>query len=120
MTRYRKFRKRRGSPWDSESSRRANKIRWAADRARRDAEEPALIQAMKEIEIENLPRRRGDALGCLQWTCFRSGRVRRWVVRIGDRADRVTIHAPDGRGTPSHGWTWVMDHLRGFLAGTKT
>jgi hypothetical protein len=40
-------------------------------------------------------------------------------VRIGDRADRVTLHAPDGRSTKSHGWAWVMDHLRGFLCGSK-
>ncbi len=76
-------------------------------------------QALAEIEVENLPRRQGDALGCLQWTDFRTGKVRRWTVRIGDRADRVTLHSPDGRNTSSHGWTWIMNHLRGFLSGSK-
>ena len=82
----------------------------AAPRARQQA----------EWDVWNLPRHEGDALGCLQWTDFRSGKVRRWTVRIGNRADRVTVHSPDGRGTESHGWTWVMDHLRGYLAGRKS
>jgi hypothetical protein len=76
-------------------------------------------RALAEIEIANLPRRQGDALGCLQWTDFRTGKVRRWTVRIGDRIDRVVMCAPDGRTTGSHGWTWVMAHLRGFLCGSK-
>lgn len=80
---------------------------------------PEYLRELEEIEIQNFPRREGDALGCLQWTDFRTGKVRRWTVRIGDRIDRVTLHAPDGRKTASHGWTWVMDHLRGFLCGSK-
>ena len=119
MPRYRRIRKRRGSAWTSESSKRANKARWDADRARRDAEMPDRIREMQEIEIQNMPRRQGDALGALQWHDFRSGRVHRWTVCIGDRADRITLRHPDGRATGSHGWTWVMDHLRGFLCGRK-
>jgi hypothetical protein len=84
----------------------------AKQRARREAEMPGRMRELAVIEAENLPRREGDALGCLAWHDFRTGKVRRWVVRIGDRADRVTLHAPDGRGTGSHGWTWVMNHLR--------
>jgi len=61
----------------------------------------------------------GDALGCLQWHDFRTGRVRRWTVLRGDRLDRVVLRSPDGRQTGTHGWTWVMDHLRGFLCGRK-
>jgi len=77
------------------------------------------IREMAEIEAQNLPRKQGDPLGCLQWTDFRTGRVRRWMVRIGDRIDRVTLHTPDGKRTNSHGWTWIVNHLRGYMAGTK-
>lgn len=80
---------------------------------------PEVLREIAEIEVQNLPRKPGDALGCLQWTDFRTGRVRRWTVRIGDRIDRITLETPDGRKTASHGWTWAMDHLRGFLAGRK-
>ena len=80
---------------------------------------PEYLRELAEVEINNLPRNRGDALGCLQWHDFRSGRVRRWVLRIGDRIDRVTLHSPDGRKTRSHGGTWVMDHLRAFIFGRK-
>ena len=103
----------------SERNRQRALYRWKLDRKRRDAEEPARIREMAEIEAINLPHKKGDPLGCLQWTDFRSGKVRRWTVRIGDRMDRITLHAPDGRKTESHGWTWALDHLRGFLAGTK-
>jgi hypothetical protein len=103
----------------SERNRKRAQLRWKLDRERRDAEQPARLREIAEAEIENLPRNQGDALGCLQWTDFRTGRVRRWVIRIGDRADRVTLESTDGRKTASHGWTWVMDHLRGFLAGRK-
>ena len=86
---------------------------------RRMADLPERLREMAEIELQNLPRNQGDALGCLQWTDFRTGKVRRWTVRIGDRIDRITLESPDGRKTDSHGWSWVLDHLRGFLAGTK-
>jgi len=69
-------------------------------------------RALAEIEIENLPRRTGDALGCLQWHDFRTGRVRRWTVRIGDRRDRITIEKPGGKPSKSHGWTWFLVMLR--------
>lgn len=101
----------------SERGRRMAEARWKAERARRDAEMSERIRELADIEATGLPRNQGDALGCLQWTDFRTGRVRRWVIRIGDRADRMTMHAPDGRATKSHGWTWMLDHLRGFLAG---
>lgn len=93
--------------------------RWKLDRARRDTDEPDRIRELAEIDAQNLPRKQGDAIGCLQWTDFGTGKVRRWTVRIGDRADRVTLQSPDGRKTASHGWTWALDHLRGFLAGRK-
>jgi hypothetical protein len=102
-----------------ERGRKMAKARWDADRARRNEEEPERMRELAEIEIQNLPRKQGDALGSLQWTDFRTGKVRRWTFRIGSRSDQVTMHAPDGRGTESHGWTWVMDHLRGYLAGRR-
>jgi len=91
----------------------------AVQSSRRNAEEPARARELAEIEIQNLPRNQGDALGVLQWTDFRTGKVRRWTVRIGDRADRVTLHNPDGRGTGSHGWAWVLNHLRPYLCGRR-
>lgn len=103
----------------SERGKRMAAARWQLDRERRDAEMPESIRYLAEIEAQNLPRNQGDALGSLQWHDFRSGKVRRWTVRIGDRIDRITLHTPDGRKTSSHGWTWCLNHLRGFLAGTK-
>jgi hypothetical protein len=51
----------------------------------------------------------------LQWVDFATGQVRRWTVRIGDRADRITLHSPDGRATESHGWSWTLTKLRKHL-----
>ncbi len=103
----------------SEKARKMGLASQAAQRARREAEMPERMREMAEIDVMNLPRREGDALGCLQWMDFRTGKCRRWIFRIGDRADRVTMEAMDGRRTLSHGWTWVMDRLRGHLAGRR-
>jgi hypothetical protein len=86
---------------------------------RRMVDLPERIREMAEWDIQNLPRKTGDALGCLQWHDFSTGKVRRWTVRIGDRIDRITLESPDGRKTGSHGWAWALDHLRGFLCGRK-
>jgi len=86
---------------------------------RRMADMPERLREMVEWDTQNLPRKHGDPLGCLQWTDFRTGKVRRWTVRIGDRVDRITLESPDGRKTESHGWSWALDHLRGFLCGSK-
>ena len=90
-----------------------------AQRERRMADLPERLRELEEIEAQNLPRKQGDTLGCLQWTDHRTGKVRKWIVRIGDRRDRITLESTDGRKTGSHGWTWMLDHLRGFLAGRK-
>jgi hypothetical protein len=87
-----------------------------AQRAKRDADVPIRLRELAEIKIQNIPRNPGDALGCLQWTDFRSGQVRRWTVLIGARRDQVILRSPDGRATLSHGWTWVLTHLRKKLA----
>ena len=71
---------------------------------------------LAEIELMNLPRKQGDALGCLQWADFRTGKVRRWTVRIGNRRDRITVEAPGEHPSKSHGWTWFLTHLRGHLS----
>lgn len=73
------------------------------------------IREMAEIEAVNLPRRRGDALGCLQWADFRTGKIRRWIVRIGNRSDRITVESPCTPPSPSHGWTWFSTQLRKHL-----
>lgn len=91
----------------------------ASQRAARESRAREAAPLLAETALLNLPRCRGDALGCLQWTDFRTGDVRRWVVEIGERRDQVVLRAPDGRRTGSHGWTWVMDHLRGWLCGNK-
>lgn len=95
-----------------ERGKRMAEARWKADRERRDAEMPQRIRAIAEIETINLPRRQGDALGCLQWTDFRTGKVRRWTVRIGCRRDRITVEAPGAKPSASHGWTWFLTQLR--------
>ena len=67
---------------------------------------------MAEYDVWNLPRKTGDALGCLQWHDFRSGKVRKWVIRIGNRRDRITAESPGATQTASHGWTWFLTKLR--------
>lgn len=103
----------------SDRGKRMAEARWKADRARRDAEMLERIRELAEADAINMPRKRGDSLGSIQWTDFRSGKVRRWIVKIGDRSDRMTFHSTDGRSTASHGWTWFLNHIRGYLAGTK-
>jgi len=53
-----------------ERGRRMARARWAADRARRDAEEAERLREMAYHNTINLPRNEGDALGCLQWTAW--------------------------------------------------
>lgn len=103
----------------SEKARKMGIASQKVQRERREAAMPERIRELAEIEIMNLPRRQGDPIGCLQWTCFASGRVRRWLIRIGTRIDQVTMEAMDGRKSPSRGWTWILDHLRGYLCGRK-
>ena len=101
-----------------ERGRKMASARWEQHRARMDAAAPAIALDLAEIEAINLPRRQNDPIGSLQWTDFRTGTVKRWTIRIGDRADRMTLHAPDGRATKSHGWTWILSHLRRHLTRT--
>ena len=107
MTRYQKQRRLRNSLRFSEMGKKSQAVQ--SDRRMEDHDER--LRELEEIEINNLPQKQGDALGCLQWTDFRSGKVRRWVVRIGDRSDRITMEA-GGIKTRSHGWTWIMNAIR--------
>lgn len=116
--RKRIVRRWRAGRWTAETSRRANAARWAADRARRAEGEPERVRELEEIARRNLPKNKGDMKGVLQWTDAATGQVRRWVVRIGDRADRITAEAPGGgQRTKSHGWTWFTGRLRARLSG---
>jgi hypothetical protein len=115
MTSKRFLHKRTRTRFTAEKSAQMNKARWDADRIRRDVEMPRREIELAEIEVQNLPRREGDALGCLQWTSFRTGKVHRWVIRIGDRADRITLSSPRGEPTKSHGWSWALTKLRKHL-----
>jgi hypothetical protein len=99
------------------SSETARKMGIASQRAQAERRMAAVDHvALAEIEAENLPRNQGDALGCLQWTDFRTGKVRRWVIRIGSRRDRITVEPPGGKPSPSHGWTWFLTLLRKHLS----
>ena len=91
--------------------------RWAKDRMERDVGQAERMEEMRERKILNLPHKQGDVLGVMQWTCARSGKVRRWVIRMGDRVDRVTVESPGGARSGGHGWAWFLAKLRGHLVG---
>ena len=84
-------------------------------REKRMADLHERVRELEEIEIQNLPRQTGDALGCLQWTDYRTGRARKWVVRIGARCDQITLELPGGKPSKSHGWAWALTKLRRHL-----
>ena len=111
MTRSYFIHKKRRAKYSSAKSAQMNKARWDADRARREEEMPERIRELAEYDVQNLPRKEGDALGCLQWHDFRTGKVRRWVIRIGDRSDRITAES-NNKVTKSHGWSWILTNLR--------
>ena len=119
MTRKRFLRQFNAGRITLEKSRVMNAARWAADRARRDAEEPERTRTLAAIAEENLPRDPGDPLGCLQWTDYRTGRTRRWIVRIGARRDQITIESPGQPPTASHGWAWLLTKLRRHLCNPQ-
>ena len=97
----------------SVQGKRMARARWDRDRTRRNAEQPERKRELAIIEARNLPSRQGDAIGTLQWTDHRTGEVRRWTLRIGDRADRYTVQSPSKLSTTgSHGFTWIFAKLR--------
>lgn len=111
---YRRYYKAR-----SDIGRKMARARWDRENARIEAEMPERLRYLAETRANNYPANPGDILGTLQWTDAATGKVRRWIIRIGDRRDQITAETPDGRRTRSRGWTWFLEHLRGYLAGTK-
>ena len=101
----------------SERNRKRAQHRWKLDRLRRDAEEPQRLREIEESEILNFPRTEGDAVGCIQYHDFSTGKVTRWIVEIGDRADRRVLRAPDGRRSGSAGWPWLLRCIRMVILG---
>ena len=93
--------------------------RWKAERARRDSEMPGRIAYLQEIEALNYPRKTGDAIGCLQWTDYRTGKITIRIIEIGSRRDQIVVRQPDGTRSRSHGWTWFLDHLRNTICQHK-
>jgi hypothetical protein len=90
----------------------------------RKSQEVQRAQRMAEVTADEIADaleipHEGDAVGSFQYHDFRTGKVRRWTVLRGDRADRVMLRYMDGRQTKPHGWTWIMDTMRGHMAGTK-
>jgi hypothetical protein len=100
----------------SERGTRMAKARWKYHNEQVAADMPERIRELQEIEVENMPRKQGDAIGCFQWTDFRTGQARRWIIRIGDRIDRITAEFPNGKPTQSHGWTWFFETMRKHMA----
>lgn len=95
-----------------ERGKRMANARWKRERERRKEEMPDRIRELAMIETENLPRKQGDPLGCLIWKDYRTGKITKRVVEIGDRTDRICIRKPDGTRSRSHGWTWFLEHFR--------
>ena len=112
MTRKRFLHKRTQSKHSREKALQMNRVRWDADRARRDAEEPERIREIMEIRAMNYPHDPGDVLGTLQWVDAYDGKVRRWTVRIGTRRDQIQLSFPDGQRTNSIGWSAALTLLR--------
>ena len=79
-----------------------------------------MLEAEYAAHLASFPyQMENDPIGSLQWRDFQTGEVLRWTILRGDRADRVKLRHPDGRQTKSHGWTWIMNNLRGYFAGRK-
>lgn len=96
-----------------------NRARWKAERTRQDADLPERLRELAAIEAENLPRKPGDMLGAFQWTNARTGKVRRWIVRIGKRRDQITFEAPGGPKTKPHGLTWAFARIRSAIVKNR-
>jgi hypothetical protein len=78
---------------------------------------PRRVRELAEMDVLNFPGKSGDAVGCLQYHDFSTGKVTRWVVEIGDRADRRVLRAPDGRRSGSAGWAWLLRCVRMVILG---
>ncbi len=103
----------------SNHARKMALARWAKYR-KEQAEQEAMLAAQDAAHMASFPHAaENDPIGALEWRHFQTGEVLRWTILRGDRKDRVKLRHPDGRTTKSHGWTWIMNHLRGYFAGKK-
>lgn len=110
--RFRSTRRCKSRRINAAQSKVMNRARWAADKARRDAEES---ERAFEMELARVlgegPIAAGQYVGTLQWSDSH-GKVRRWTFRRGERAGSVRI---DGIAKPKT-VTWVLDRLRRHLS----
>ena len=60
----------------------------------------------------NPPLAEGDAIGAIQWTNFKTGKVTRWTVLRGDRTNNYRLRSPDGRVSKPHGMAWILEKVR--------
>jgi hypothetical protein len=103
---------RRKSLAMSAKGRQMARARWFADRARRDAEEPARTREMELARIFGEgPVEPGQYVGTLQWHGA-DGKVRRWTLRRGTRSGQIEIDGLARAKTT----TWLLDRLRRHLA----
>lgn len=93
----------------SEAGRKAARVRWDADRKRRDAEEPARVceAEIAEVTGEGRALRPGEYFGTIEYR-ERSGKVHRITLRQGKRKNSFQIDGCENE----HGKTWVLDKLR--------
>lgn len=88
------------------------RARWAADRARRDAEEEALAYELAAARARGEgPVYPGQYVGTLQWHGA-DGKVRRWTLRRGERSGQIRIDGIERAKTT----TWLLDRLRRHLS----
>ena len=84
----------------------------AIQRARRES---SVTPEMLLDLAANPPLVRGDPLGAIQFANFRTGKIRRWTMLRGTRADNYQLRTPDGRTSRPHGLAWILNHLRPII-----
>ena len=96
----------------SEHGKKLAKIRWAKDRAQRDAEAPARLLEMERARVLGEgPPTPGDYVGTLQWSGS-DGKIRRYRIRRGARWGQLTIDGIEGAKNA----TWLLDRLLRHLS----
>lgn len=82
--------------------------RWAADRERRNAEEPILARELAKREVLGLlPTEEGDWVATVTIQT-NDGKTRRWRVCRGARRDQIRLDGCEN----DHGWSWFFAKLR--------
>jgi len=87
MRRYQKQRRLHNKLRFSEMGKASQRVQ----AARRMESFPERLRYLQEVEIDNLPKNQGDLRGVFQWIDIATGKVTKWRIRIGDRANRVTV-----------------------------